>query len=244
MNPKDFDELKSIEEDLEGIDSLRNSADDVPSVNNLLTDEYGELIDEDILQDEDNSNPSSNLAQPNIQSHKQNTNLDQSWLKNSRLADNETDKEYQMFNIFLNSGGGRSIQYVAEITNLSINTIQKVAAKNKWQLRASDYDRHQLALKLKEAQGARHERHMLKLEAYRQQQESLGHQLSLNAARIAFLANSKLSQMLDREESIDIRELPSLLNTASKLAEVGKNLQGSALGVDQLLAAIEEAEVD
>jgi hypothetical protein len=50
--------------------------------------------------------------------------------------------------------------------------------------------------------------------------------------------------MLDSEQNLDVRDLPSMLNAASKLAEVGKNLQSNALGVDQLLAAIEESEVD
>ncbi|MFN9912112.1 MAG: hypothetical protein ACK53L_05990, partial [Pirellulaceae bacterium] len=91
---------------------------------------------------------------------------------------------------------------------------------------------------------SKHKLHMQKLEVYREEQEALGKQLSLNAARIAFLANSTLSKMLSEEQNLDVRDLPSILNTASKLAEVGKNLQGGALGVEQLLNAIEESEVD
>ena len=81
---------------------------------------------------------------------------------------------------------------------------------------------------------------MKKLEKYRQDQESLGQQMTLNAARIAFISNATLEKMLSSETDIDIRDLPSMLNTAAKLAEVGKTLQSSALGVDNLLAAIEE----
>jgi hypothetical protein len=50
--------------------------------------------------------------------------------------------------------------------------------------------------------------------------------------------------MLDSDQNLDVRDMPSMLNAASKLAEVGKNLQGGALGVDQLLAAIEESDAD
>jgi hypothetical protein len=95
-----------------------------------------------------------------------------------------------------------------------------------------------------EVEGERHKLHLRKLEEYREQQETIGQQLSLSAARIAYLANRKLTNMLDSDQDLDTRDLPSLLNAASKLAEVGKNLQGNALGVDQLLAAIEESDID
>jgi hypothetical protein len=95
-----------------------------------------------------------------------------------------------------------------------------------------------------EVEGERHKLHLKKLEEYREQQEQIGQQLSLSAARIAYLANRKLTEMLDSDQNLDVRDMPSMLNAASKLAEVGKNLQGGALGVDQLLAAIEESDVD
>jgi hypothetical protein len=141
-------------------------------------------------------------------------------------------------------GGGRSLQYVSQITNFSISKLQQVAKRNNWLVRVGDFDRYQLSKKLNEAQDARHQKHLSRLEAYREQQEQIGHQLSLNAARIAYLADRKLTKLLDSEQDLDVRDLPSMLNAASKLAEVGKNLQSNALGVDQLLAAIEESEVD
>jgi hypothetical protein len=41
-----------------------------------------------------------------------------------------------------------------------------------------------------------------------------------------------------------MRDIPGLLNSAAKLAEVGKSLQSGALGVEQLLVALEEADID
>jgi hypothetical protein len=37
-----------------------------------------------------------------------------------------------------------------------------------------------------------------------------------------------------------MRDLPALLNAAAKAADMGRNLQSSSLGVDQLLVALEE----
>lgn len=166
------------------------------------------------------------------------------WLKNSVLSPTETDKEFEIFSCFVRCGGGRTLTYVSQITNLGLDKVRKIAARNNWVQRAADFDRHQLSRRMAEVEGERHKLHLRKLEEYREQQETIGQQLSLSAARIAYLANRKLTNMLDSDQDLDTRDLPSLLNAASKLAEVGKNLQGNALGVDQLLAAIEEADVD
>jgi hypothetical protein len=166
------------------------------------------------------------------------------WLKNSVLSPTETDKEFELFSCFVRCGGGRTLTYVSQITNLGIDKIKKIATRNNWVQRAADFDRHQLSRRMAEVEGERHKLHLRKLEEYREQQETIGQQLSLSAARIAYLANRKLTNMLDSEQDLDTRDLPSLLNAASKLAEVGKNLQGNALGVDQLLAAIEESDID
>jgi exopolyphosphatase/pppGpp-phosphohydrolase len=66
--------------------------------------------------------------------------------------------------------------------------------------------------------------------------------MTTNAARIALIANQTLARLLEAEASLDVKDLPSMLNAAAKLAEVGKNLQSSALGVDSLLSALEEGE--
>jgi hypothetical protein len=171
-------------------------------------------------------------------------NLNATWLKNSVLAPTETDKEFELFSCFVRCGGGRTLTYVSQITNLGLDKVRKIATRNNWLQRAADFDRYQLSKRMAEVEGERHKLHLRKLEEYREQQETIGQQLSLSAARIAYLANRKLTNMLDSDQDLDTRDLPSLLNSAAKLAEVGKNLQGNALGVDQLLAAIEEAEVD
>jgi len=164
------------------------------------------------------------------------------WHKRSLLAPNETDREFLLFNYYISNPGGRSATCISRLSNLGIHTIQKISAKNNWKQRAEDYDRHIMVQKLKQAETQRHQLHLQKLEKYRQDQEALGQQMTLNAARIAFLSNVTLEKMLTEEKDLDIRDLPTMLNTAAKLAEVGKTLQSSALGVDNLLAAIEEAD--
>ena len=156
------------------------------------------------------------------------------------LSKCESEKEFLMFRNFVLLGGGRSIQYIAQIFNISITKLTKIAANNNWKQRAAIWDRDILAQQAAEATSARHQQHLAKLEAYRSEQEQLGKQLTLNAAKLATLANSKVTSMLENDEELDKRDLPLILNTAAKLAEVGRNIQSSALGVDQLLAALED----
>jgi hypothetical protein len=244
-----FDELQELVNDVNS--SVGDSFEDVVNTSDSLN-EYGEVEDSNVdsLDLEDNVQEANTLNSGDMDfalrgSHsKHSTSFSnaKSWLKRSYLAPNETDKEFEMFRVYCLYGGGRSLLYIAQITNISPTTIQKVSSRNNWQRRTQDYDRAKLAEKIKQSQDSKHELHIRKLEAYRQEQEALGKQLTLNAARIAFIANNSLSKLIDEEKDLDIRDLPSILNTAGKLAEVGKNLQSSALGVDNLLAAVEEAE--
>ena len=159
-------------------------------------------------------------------------------------AINESQKEFQMFQFFCESGSGRSTLYIATVFNLSDSRIHSIYKKNYWEQRSADYDRDALAEKIRSEQSARATEHKLKLEQYRQTQEFLGRSLTNDAAKLAMLASRTLDEYINSERAIDMRDLPSLLNSAAKIAEVGKNLQSGALGVEQLLVALEEADIE
>ncbi len=168
--------------------------------------------------------------------------VNQSWQFRSKLATNETEKEYLIFKFWLDAGSGRSKQYVSKVYNLTENSIFKVANKNNWDLRATDYDCFQLQLMTAAENSRRAQLHKQKLEEYRQQQEFIGRSLSSDAAKLAAIVSNTLDQFMLNDRLVDIRDLPAVLNAANKAAEVGRNLQSSALGVDQLLTALEECE--
>jgi hypothetical protein len=238
MNRADFEDLDEMASTLES---------------NL--NEYGEIEDdiEDTLEEEfidntlEDASPTTQVPPIAVHDSLTTSNINtkpNSWSKRSYLAPNETDKEFQLFKLYCMNSGGRSLQYISAISNIAATTLSKVSNKNNWRRRSEDYDRAELVKKMKQVQTSKHELHLRKLEKYREEQESLGQQLTLNAARIAFLANSTLSKMLDEDRELDARDLPGMLNVAAKLADVGKNLQSTALGVDNLLVALEEADGD
>lgn len=256
MNPESFEHLNEMAND------LRDEFDEFSD--GVKVNEYGEIEDneddtfnddiDDALNDDELINEDFNSKDTTLNTKLENIALPvtpttqspnpkgNSWLKRSYLAGNETDKEYELFKLYCMCGGGRSLQYISTVSNTTQSTLSRVSSKNNWKRRVEDYDRAELVNKMKQVQTSKHELHLKKLEKYREEQEALGQQLTLNAARIAFLANSTLSKMLDEERELDARDLPGMLNVAAKLADVGKNLQSTSLGVDNLLAAIEEAE--
>jgi hypothetical protein len=170
--------------------------------------------------------------------------VNKSYMKNGGGATSETDKEFELLKFYLSCGSGRSVTYIANTFNLQDNKVLAISKKNYWAERASDYDIDMLQQKLRVEQDSRAIEHKKRLEAYRLQQEFLGRNLSANAAKLAALSQRTLDEYLENDRSIDIRDIPSILNSAAKIAEVGKNLQSGALGVEQLLVALEEADFD
>ena len=233
MNRSDFEDLDEM------ADTLKSNLNEYGEIEDELEEDF---IDSN-LKDKclDTEDPIAVRIEPTTTNISQGDN---SWVKRSYLAGNETDKEFELFKLYCMYGGGRSLQYISTVSNATLSSLNRVSVKNNWKRRSEDYDRAELVKKMKQVQTSKHELHLRKLEKYREEQEALGQQLTLNAARIAFLANSALSKMLDEDRTLDARDLPGMLNVAAKLADVGKNLQSTALGVDNLLVALEEADGD
>ena len=243
MNRSNFEDLDEM------ADTLKSNLNEYGEIEDDLEDKFAssqDTLDEENFIDSnlkdgtlDTEDPIAVCIEPTTTNISQGDN---SWVKRSYLAGNETDKEFELFKLYCMYGGGRSLQYISTVSNATLSSLNRVSVKNNWKRRSEDYDRAELVKKMKQVQTSKHELHLRKLEKYREEQEALGQQLTLNAARIAFLANSALSKMLDEDRTLDARDLPGMLNVAAKLADVGKNLQSTALGVDNLLVALEEAD--
>lgn len=197
-----------------------------------LTDEISSIKPPVALESTSASSSSSSLF----------VNESCSWEYRSKLAPFEVEKEYAVFKLWLESGSGRSKQYISKVYNYPESTINKIALKNNWGQRATDFDCHQLQLMQAAENTRRAQEHKRKLEEYRLQQEFIGRSLSSDAAKLAAIVSSTLDKFMMSDREIDIRDLPAVLNAANKAAEVGRNLQSSSLGVDQLLTALEEVD--
>lgn len=171
-------------------------------------------------------------------------NLQKSYMHLQGGAVSESVKEFEMFKFFADCGSGRSIQFIAQTFNLQVTRVNEIAKRNNWAQRAKDFDIDMLSQKLKVEKDARAIEHKQRLEEYRQQQEFIARNLANNAAKLSVLSQRTLDEYLEQDRKLDIRDIPSILNSAAKISEVAKNLQSNALGVEQLLIALEECDID
>ena len=206
------------------------TADDTDSSSYLIADDNDAANDEFLAANyiQQQSNVSNDTSK--------------SYSYRSLLAPYESEKEFSMLSFWLQAGSGRSIKYITLTYNLPESTINKIAEKNNWAKRAADYDRDNLQLMLQQEKSQRAIEHKRKLEEYRMQQEFIGRSLSADAAKLAAIVSNTLDTYISENRQVDMRDLPALLNAANKAADIGRNLQSSSLGVDQLLTALEEYE--
>jgi hypothetical protein len=224
-----------LEHEMEYIDE-DEVTDSVNEFNPFTDDTQEDIVNVDTALKED-------IVAP-VGMQQQNTQIYDSWFYRSRLAPNETEREYQYLETYLGLGTGRSINYLSQLLNLQQSTIYNIYKRNAWKARCADYDRNMLAKRIKLSQDARQEEHIQKLEQYRQEQELLGKQLTINAGRILQLSNRTLNRLLECDSGLPFKDMVGMLNAAAKMADVGKQLQSSALGVDQLMIALEEADIE
>lgn len=167
-------------------------------------------------------------------------NNSRAWGFRQLRAYNETRKEWDLFKYYCGCGESRSITHVAQLFGLRPASVLAVSQKNHWILRSEAYDKFVLAKALRSEEKTRQAEHIRKLELFRQQQEFLGGAMTASAAKIMHLAQRRLDAMLSKDGAmISEAQLSQLMSVASKIAETGKTLTGTALGVDALLEAVE-----
>jgi hypothetical protein len=249
----DSDEVQATDRivDVESNSEMKGNSEmkSFPPLTNLSDSEYESEVNdaEDQMLEEDLSRiDEEDFADEDISSSLQDpysaTNKLQSWDYRSRIAPREGEKDFAMFCLYRDSGSGRSTKYISLIYNLSETRILKIAARDNWGKRVADYDKYQLQLLMKEESSQRALEHKKKLEEYRLQQEFLGRSLTADAAKLAAIVSRSLDKFIAADADIDIKDVPGILAAASKAGDIGRNLQASSLGVDQLLAALEEVE--
>lgn len=164
------------------------------------------------------------------------------WAFRQLRAYNETKKEWDIFKYYCGCGESRSITHVAHLFGLRPATVLALSRKNNWALRSEAYDKFVLAKALRSEEKTRQAEHIRKLELFRQQQEFLGASMTGSAAKIMHLAQRRLDKMLENGAMLSEAQLSQLMSVAAKIAETGKALTGTALGVDALLEAVESNE--
>jgi hypothetical protein len=211
----------------------------------LPHEESSDLTDGVHLDDEQEESSESGTTMLTVQSAGEpaQNNFAKPWAFRQLRAYNETRKEWDLFKYYCGCGESRSITHVAQLFGLRPASVLAISKKNNWALRSEAYDKFVLAKALRSEEKTRQAEHIRKLEVFRQQQEFLGASMTSSAAKIMHLAQRRLDNMLSKDGAmISEAQLSQLLSVATKIAETGKALTGTALGVDALLEAVESNE--
>ena len=137
----------------------------------------------------------------------------------------------------------RTIRKAAEITGAKLDAAERQASKWKWQARAAEHDAHQVRIQFQAIKSQREHQQREKIAAFRNEQERRAHAMGDLADLMMDLTAEKLQAMRAAGELPSEQQIANLAKTVASLADMAMNLKATALGVDDLVEAL-EAELD
>jgi hypothetical protein len=163
------------------------------------------------------------------------------WSFRSSLASTESWECYTRFKYFIEMGDDASLNKVAIRFGVSHGTIANASRKYQWRLRRDAYLEHR-GVELAEIQKQeRHNDHLERLESFRMRSEQVGLGLIGAGAQLLQTANISIAEMKKNGETLDRRLIAGALNASAKVAEVGRMLVAQSLGIDALMAGLDDA---
>jgi hypothetical protein len=166
------------------------------------------------------------------------------WDYRSSLALTETKMGWARMIYWFQLGSGRTYSKVAEHFNVSIPNIARIAKVYNWKVRLEAWNEHYILKQTEDFRVERHNKHMEKLEAFRERSEALGTGLISAGAQLLRAANKSINEMQETGETLDRRLIAGALNASAKVAEAGRVLMAQSLGVDALMSGLDGAEGD
>ena len=157
---------------------------------------------------------------------------------------NESPAAFRNFTCFCELGPElRTSRRVAEITGVDPRTCEKQSAKYKWLSRAAEYDAHQVRVQFAAVKAQREHQQREKIVAFRNEQERRAHAMGDLADLMMDLTADKLQQMRAAGELPSEQQIANLAKTVASLSDMAMQLKATALGVDDLVDAL-DTELD
>jgi len=151
----------------------------------------------------------------------------------------ETAKAYESFVLYLELGRNRTKRKVAEIQGENLANIRRYADINNWEYRTAKYDAWKIRQAAKQAHKEYESKHKTDLMAFREAQQRRAEGLGLVSDLLIEVTTTSLQEMIASGESINAQQLAAVARTAGALAESAMNTGAAALGIDDLIDAID-----
>lgn len=159
-----------------------------------------------------------------------------------KLGKSESAKAYKAFTCYLELGDQRSLRKVEAILGMGFNHLQDFQKHYAWTDRAAAYDAAQVKARFNEVRGNHAREHRAAIEAFRIEQERRAESMGMLADLMLDMTMDKLNAMRAGGEYISEQSIANVSRTVASLAEMSMNLKATALGVDDLAAALDVAE--
>lgn len=152
----------------------------------------------------------------------------------------ETDKEFRAFQTYMNLGSGRSYVAVAEICEMSANTIQDWADRWEWQKRAAKWDQKQLTTAFKEANKIERVKHRQSIEKFRASQQEQAEKFVAVSNDLMAVIQKRIEKADAEGEEIPMALVSGLMRAAANISEQGRQAWATSLGVNELMQVVEQ----
>jgi len=159
-----------------------------------------------------------------------------------KIGAKETAKAYKAFTCYLELGDQRSLKKVESILGYGFNHLQDFMKKYAWTDRAAAWDAHQVKERFNEVRANHQREHREAIEKFRIEQERRAENMGMLADLMLDMTMDKLNAMRAGGEYISEQSIANVSRTVASLAEMSMNLKATALGVDDLAAALDVAD--
>jgi hypothetical protein len=156
-----------------------------------------------------------------------------------RLSD-ESASDFSVLLKYRDLGPGRSLRQAAALTGLSESTLRRLSKRWDWQSRLEPYDAALLQEVAAAGAEAEKTRHRAQLLAFRDAQHRRADRLAEAAERLLELVLESTREHLLAGTLLQPAQLGAPLMSAARALESSSSTAATALGVDQVLAALQE----
>jgi hypothetical protein len=157
-----------------------------------------------------------------------------------RYGKHESAAQYAAFQHFLHMGGQRSYDVVADFAKVDPQTIKNWAKKYKWEKRAAQWDKEQVALTWQDAEKIREQHHKKSIVEFRDASERQARMMMEISEDLLGVLTKRVKDAQNSGEEVPLALVSGLLRATANITEQSRQAWASALGVEDMLQLVEQ----
>ena len=156
-----------------------------------------------------------------------------------RAGKKESGKAYEAFLTYCELGRQRSVKKTAEVMGVNELALKDFCKKYNWVERAASFDADKVKARFADVRKEREEQHRAAIRKFREETERRAHDMGELADLMMEITIEKIQDMRAQGELPSEQQLSNLAKTVGSLSEMTMNLKATALGIDELVDAVD-----